>query len=38
LPEFCGGCASRDRPMTSASKGAYWLNPEIEHPLVLGAE
>jgi len=38
LPEFCVGCASRDRPMTSASKGAYWLNPEIEHPLVLGAE
>ncbi len=35
LPGFCEGCAARDRPMTSASREAFFLNPQIPHPLVV---
>jgi MoaA/NifB/PqqE/SkfB family radical SAM enzyme len=37
LPGFCLGCAARDRPMTSASKKAFFLNPQIPTPLVCAA-
>jgi MoaA/NifB/PqqE/SkfB family radical SAM enzyme len=37
LPGFCVGCASRDRPATSASKQAFFLNPQIPTPLVFAA-
>ena len=37
IPGFCVGCAARDRPMTSASKKAFFLNPQIPNPLVVPA-
>jgi hypothetical protein len=36
-PGFCVGCAARDRPATSASKQAFFLNPLIPTPLVCAA-
>jgi hypothetical protein len=37
IPTFCVGCSARDRPMTSVSKKAFFLNPQIPNPLVVSA-
>ena len=37
LPGFCVGCAARDRPLTSASREAFFVNPQLPNPLVVAA-